>query len=94
MSIHLRSDGSETFDQYQAAAAKVFSPPAPSVVQGGSIGPPKAASIGSSTSNSATSSAATTTPTKSAGVRDLDTGGILQWALVALAGLVAVGLEV
>jgi hypothetical protein len=46
---------------------------------------------GSSDSHSATSTASTTTQTKSAGVKDFDTGGIAQWALVALTALVAVG---
>jgi hypothetical protein len=90
-----RSDGSETLDEYKSAASKVSSPPTPSAVQGGSFGPHKAASSGSSTSGSptsqsATSSAATTTPTKSAGVKNLDTAGIVLWAPVALAGLLAV----
>ena len=42
MSLYVRSDGSETLDQYKAAASKVSNPPTPSVVQGGSIGPSKA----------------------------------------------------
>ncbi|RDL30787.1 Uncharacterized protein BP5553_10132 [Venustampulla echinocandica] len=91
--INPPSGGSETLDQYKAAASKVSNPAAPSVVQGGSIGPSQAASTSSSASHSATSSAATTTPTKSASVRGLDTGGFgfCQWAPVALACLMAVG---
>ena len=91
MSLYVRSDGSETLDQYKAAASKVSNPPTPSVVQGGSIGPSKAGSTSSSstsglsTSHSATSSAATTTPTRSTGVKELDTRGISQWVLLALA---------
>jgi hypothetical protein len=87
MSLYLRSDGSQTLAQYQAAAAKVSNAPAaPSVVQGGTFGPAKAAGTGSSTS-----SAASTSATKSAGVRGLETGGSVQWVLMALTGLVAVG---
>jgi hypothetical protein len=72
-----RSDGSQTLDQYKAAAAKVSNPPAPSVVQGGSIGP--------ATSAPSSPSAA---PTSSYGVKSLDTAGIFLWIPVALAGLV------
>lgn len=85
--INPPSDGSQTLAQYKAAAAKVSNAPAaPSVVQGGTIGPAKAAGTGSSTSSAASASA-----TKSAGVRGLEIGGSVQWALMALTGLVAVG---
>jgi len=57
--INPPSDGSETLDQYKAAASKVSNPPAPSVAQGGSIGPPKAASTGSSTSGSSSTGSST-----------------------------------
>ena len=86
MNSHGRSDGSATLTQYVAAAAKVSNPPAPSVVQGGSVGPAKAASTGSSTS-----SAATTSATKSAGMRGVETGGSAQWVIMALTGFLAVG---
>lgn len=86
MNCHYRSDGSATLAQYVAAAAKVSNPPAPSVVQGGSVGPVKAASTGSSTS-----SAATTSPTKSAGMKGVETGRDAQWVVMALTGLLAVG---
>ncbi|ELR05823.1 hypothetical protein GMDG_01900 [Pseudogymnoascus destructans 20631-21] len=99
--INPSSNGSESLDQYKASAAKVSNPPTPSVVQGGSIGPPKAASSSSSTSSgppkaasssSSTSSAATTTPTKSAGVNGYESRSSAQWVLMALAGLLAVGI--
>ena len=81
-----RSDGSSTLAQYVAAAAKVSNAPTPSVVQGGSIGPAKAANTGSSTS-----SAASTSPTKSAGMKGTDASGSAKWVIVALTGLFAVG---
>ncbi|OBT40801.1 hypothetical protein VE00_08924 [Pseudogymnoascus sp. WSF 3629] len=84
--INPSSNGSESLDQYKANAAKVSNPPTPSVVQGGSIGPPKAAS-----SSSSTSSAASTTPTESAGVNGFESRSSAQWVVMALAGLIAVG---
>ncbi|KFZ14692.1 hypothetical protein V501_03116 [Pseudogymnoascus sp. VKM F-4519 (FW-2642)] len=84
--INPSSNGSESLDQYKANAAKVSNPPTPSVVQGGSIRPPKAAS-----SSSSTSSAAGTTATESAGVNGFESRSSAQWVVMALAGLIAVG---
>ena len=56
---YLRSGGSETLNLYRAAASKVSNPLTPSLVQGGSFGPPQAASTGSSTSGSSTAGSST-----------------------------------
>ena len=65
------------------------SPPSPKVVQGGSVGPVKAASTGSpSGSSSSSSSSASASPTKSAGV---EARGGLQWVVLAITGIIAVG---
>jgi len=87
--INPPSDGSSTLAQYKAAAANVSNPAVPSVVQGGSIGPAKAASTGSSTSSAATTS--TTSATKNVGSRGIETGGSARWVVTALTGLLAVG---
>jgi len=67
-----------TLAQYQSAAGKVASSVAPANVQGGVVGPVKAA----------TTSGSTPSPTgKSAGVR---LGGDIQWVVFAITGAVAI----
>jgi plastocyanin len=78
--INAPTDGSQTLAQYQAAAAKAGSSVAPANVQGGVIGPVKAAT---------TSGSASASPTgKSAGV---SIRGGIPWVIIALTGAVAIG---
>jgi hypothetical protein len=73
------SDGSQTLAQYQAAAGNVANSVAPANVQGGVLGPVKAASTTSSSSPSASK--------KSSGVR---VGGGVQWVIFAATGAIAI----
>jgi hypothetical protein len=72
------TDGSMTLAQYQLAAGKVANSVAPANVQGGVLGPVKAATTSGSTPSPSS---------KSAGV---PTGGGVQWVLFALTGTVAI----
>jgi plastocyanin len=76
--INPPADGSMTLAQYQLAAGKVASSVAPASVQGGVLGPVKAATTSSSTPSPSS---------KSAGV---PTGGGVQWVMFALTGTVAI----
>jgi len=76
--------GNDTLTAYQANAAKATSQ-APATVQGGVIGPAKAATQSTSSTGSSTSSAASTSPT-SAGV---EARGGVKWVIVAITGVVA-----
>jgi hypothetical protein len=64
--------------QYQAAAGNVQSSVAPPNVQGGVLGPVKAATTSSSTPSPSS---------KNTGVR---TGGAVQWVMLGLTGVVAI----
>jgi len=80
--INPPTDGSATLAQYQAAAAKVANSVAPASVQGGVLGPVKAATTSGSSGSAAS-------PTgKSAGVSSR--GGV-QWVVIAMTGAVAIG---
>jgi len=76
--INAPADGSMTLAQYQSAAGKVASSVAPANVQGGVVGPAKAAT---------TSSTGASPSGKSAGVR---AGGSVQWVVLAITGAVAI----
>jgi len=75
--INAPTDGSMTLAQYQSAAGKVASSVAPANVQGGVVGPVKAAT---------TSSSSPSPSGKSAGVR---VGGGIQWVVLVVTGAVA-----
>jgi len=76
--INPPTDGSQTLAEYQAAGAKVQNSVSPPTVQGGVIGPAKAATTSSSSAS----------PTKkSAGV---SARGGVQWVVMAMMGAVAI----
>jgi len=81
--INAPTDGSQTIAMFSAAAANVGKTVTPSSVQGGSVGPAKAVSSSSSSSAATTSSTA-----KSAGIEGR---GVVQWSLMSLTGLAAIG---
>ncbi|KAG0648011.1 putative GPI-anchored cupredoxin [Hyphodiscus hymeniophilus] len=91
--INPPSDGSQTVAQFAAAAAKVQSPPTITLpVQGGIVGPVKAVSAPSSSSSAASSaSAASASPTTGAATRGMDVAGSAQWFVIALTGVLALG---
>jgi len=84
--INAPSDGSKTLAMYQTAAKNVQNSVAPATVQGGTLGP--AAAVNQGGSSSASSSASASSTAKSAGV---EARGGVKWFVVALTGLVAVG---
>jgi len=85
--INQAPSGNKTIEAYIAAAASVKSTVAPATVQGGVIGPAKAASS-SSTGTSTSSSSTSTSSSKSAGI---ETRGAVRWVLLGFTGAVAVG---
>jgi hypothetical protein len=79
---------------YQAAAAKVSNPTSPSVVQGGVIGPVKAATAAtqsSAGSSSPTTSATTSSSSAAVGNAGVESRGGVQWVVLAITGIIAVG---
>ncbi|CZR53559.1 uncharacterized protein PAC_03438 [Phialocephala subalpina] len=85
--INQAASGNKTIEAYVAAAASVGSTVAPATVQGGVIGPAKAAS--SSSTGTATGSSSTSSSTgKSAGT---ETRGSVRWVLLGFTGAIAVG---
>jgi len=83
--INQAPNGNATIDAYIAAAANVKSTVAPATVQGGVVGPAKAASASGTSTSSGSSS---TSSSKSAGI---ETRGAVRWALLGFTGAVAVG---
>ncbi|KAE8447355.1 hypothetical protein EG329_010913 [Mollisiaceae sp. DMI_Dod_QoI] len=83
--INQAPNSNKTIEAYIAAAANVGSTVAPSTVQGGVIGPAKAAS---SSGTSTSSSSSSTSSSKSAGI---ETRGAVRWVLLGFTGAVAVG---
>jgi len=77
--INAPTDGSQTLAQYQSAAGKAANSVTPPTVQGGVIGPVKAATTSSSSGASPSS--------KNAGERAV---GDVQWLMLAIAGAMAI----
>jgi len=85
--INQAASGNKTIEAYVAAAASVSSTVAPATVQGGVVGPAKAASS-SSTGTATGSSSSSTSTGKSAGT---ETRGSVRWVLLGFTGAIAVG---
>ncbi|KAH6717560.1 Cupredoxin [Leptodontidium sp. MPI-SDFR-AT-0119] len=84
--INPPADGSKTIEQYVAAAANVNATVAPSKVQGGTLGPAKAQSSGSTTSSTTSSPSAT-----ASGSAAVEARGGVSWTMFALTGFAAMG---